>query len=100
MEKFCRALNETKNFFRFNIFGRNDFTVTFINELFCHLVMGRIKTTFIKRKTKELLKLHGEQFSTDFSSNKEVTDRTVIVPCKRLRNVIAGYMTRLKKKEM
>jgi len=61
--------------------------------------MGRIKTTFIKRKTKELLKTHGEKFSSDFTFNKEVTGRTVVVQSKKLRNVIAGYMTRLKRKE-
>ena len=61
--------------------------------------MGRIKTTFVKRKTKELLKLHGQDFSADFGKNKEVTNRTVKVHSKKLRNIIAGYMTRLKKKE-
>ena len=37
--------------------------------------MGRIKTTFIKRKTKELLATHGDKFSTDFSKNKELTNK-------------------------
>ena len=61
--------------------------------------MGRIKTKFIKRKTRELLKTHGEQFSVDFDSNKKVTSSTTKLASKKLRNVIAGYMTRLKKKE-
>ncbi|MBS3170040.1 30S ribosomal protein S17e [Candidatus Woesearchaeota archaeon] len=61
--------------------------------------MGRIKTTFIKRKTKELFKMYGDQFTTDFTANKEVVGKTVIVQCKKLRNIIAGYMTRLKKRE-
>ena len=61
--------------------------------------MGRIKTTFIKRKTKELLKLHGEKFSTDFTQNKEVTNSYTSVGSKKMRNVIAGYMTRLKQQE-
>lgn len=61
--------------------------------------MGRIKTTFIKRKTKELLKLHGDNFSKDFAKNKEIVPKYTEVHCKKLRNIIAGYMTRLKKKE-
>ena len=61
--------------------------------------MGRIKTTLIKRKTKELYKLHGEKFSTDFDQNKKVTNQYATVHSKKLRNVIAGYMSRLKKKE-
>ncbi|MBS3127252.1 30S ribosomal protein S17e [Candidatus Woesearchaeota archaeon] len=61
--------------------------------------MGRIKTTFIKRKTKELLALHGNAFTTDFEQNKVITARHTSVQSKKLRNIIAGYMTRLKKKE-
>lgn len=61
--------------------------------------MGRIKTTFIKRKTKELLKLHGDKFSKDFEKNKETVPKYSKVQCKKLRNIIAGYMTRLKKME-
>lgn len=61
--------------------------------------MGRIKTTFIKRKTKELLKLHGDKFTTDFSKNKETTAKHTTATSKKMRNVISGYMTRLKRKE-
>lgn len=60
--------------------------------------MGRIKTTFIKRRTKELLKMHGEHFTTDFSDNKVLVGRFAKVQSKKLRNIVAGYMTRLKKK--
>ncbi|MEW5896319.1 MAG: 30S ribosomal protein S17e [Nanoarchaeota archaeon] len=59
--------------------------------------MGRIKTTFIKRKTKELIKMHGDKFSTDFEQNKKLTASYANVFSKKLRNIIAGYATRLKK---
>jgi small subunit ribosomal protein S17e len=62
--------------------------------------MGRIKTTLIKRKTQELKALHGDNFTTDFSENKKLTNRYAKVECKKLRNIIAGYMTRLKRKEI
>jgi small subunit ribosomal protein S17e len=61
--------------------------------------MGRIKTTFVKRRTKELLKQHGGMFSTDFEENKKVTSSHTKLVSKKLRNIIAGYMTRLKKQE-
>jgi len=61
--------------------------------------MGRIKTTLIKRKTKEIMSKHGTQITTDFNKNKEVTNRLTTVSSKKLRNVISGYLTRLKKKE-
>ena len=61
--------------------------------------MGRIKTTFIKRKTRELRALHGEKFTTDFTENKKITDKFTKIGCKKIRNTIAGYMTRLKRAE-
>ncbi len=61
--------------------------------------MGRIKTTLIKRKTKELFKLHGDKFTTDFEQNKQLAAQHIVVSSKKLRNVIAGYMTRLKRQE-
>ena len=61
--------------------------------------MGRIKTTFIKRKTKELLHLHNDKFTTDFEQNKKLAGLYTSGGSKKLRNVIAGYLTRLKKQE-
>lgn len=61
--------------------------------------MGRIKTAFIKRKTKELLKKQGQFLTTDFAENKAQVNRYTTVSGKKLRNVIAGYISRLKKKE-
>ena len=61
--------------------------------------MGRIKTTLIKRKTKELLAAHGEKFTSDFDQNKKIIDKYTIVQSKKIRNVITGYMTRLKRRE-
>lgn len=72
---------------------------TFINNSSKSLIMGRIKTTLIKRKTKDLLKLHGEKFTTDFEQNKKLTNQYTSGGSKKIRNIIAGYMTRLKKQE-
>jgi len=60
--------------------------------------MGRIKTTFIKRKTKELIAEHSDKFTNDFTQNKKVTDQLATIHSKKLRNTVAGYATRLKKK--
>jgi len=45
------------------------------------------------------LKIHGEKFCTDFVKNKEVTNSYTSVGSKKMRNVVAGYMTRLKQQE-
>lgn len=58
--------------------------------------MGRIKSTLIKRTSKQLLQ--GEnRFTTDFDKNKKVL--VAGMPSKPMRNKIAGYITRLKKME-
>jgi len=61
--------------------------------------MGRIKTTLIKRVTLKLFKEHSDKFSTDFNKNKKEVEKLADVPSKKLRNIIAGYLTRLKQQQ-
>jgi small subunit ribosomal protein S17e len=61
--------------------------------------MGRIKTQLIKRVTNELMDRHGEEFTKDFEKNKELVVKFVSVPSKKIRNIIAGYVTRLVKEK-
>ena len=60
--------------------------------------MGRIKTVPIKRITHRLMELHSNEFTNDFEKNKQLVNKLVDVKSKRLRNVIAGYITRLANK--
>ena len=59
--------------------------------------MGRIKTQMIKRTTQEIIKKHPESIKDNFEENKKVVEEVSDVSSKKLRNIIAGYMTRLKK---
>lgn len=59
--------------------------------------MGRIKTQLIKRVTNDLMSQYGSEFKKDFDENKEIVQKHLDVPSKKIRNVIAGYMTRLKR---
>jgi|TARA_Y100000310_G_C20509438_1_gene728076 small subunit ribosomal protein S17e len=61
--------------------------------------MGRIKTQLIKRTTLKLLKTHRKSFNKNFKDNKQVVQELLNFPGKKLRNVIAGYATRLVKNE-
>ncbi|MDO8642639.1 MAG: 30S ribosomal protein S17e [Candidatus Woesearchaeota archaeon] len=60
--------------------------------------MGRIKTQLVKRKTYELLRKFSGKFSTDFDTNKLRVNEFIPDASKKLRNTIAGYLTRLVKK--
>ena len=61
--------------------------------------MGRIKTMLIKRTTREIIEKHGPEFTTNFDDNKKVLGLRLKISSKKMRNVIAGYVTRLKKIE-
>ncbi len=60
--------------------------------------MGRIKQKFIKNRAFELVESH-EQFTTDFKKNKEVLAEFADVHSKKIKNKVAGYITRLKKQK-
>ena len=61
--------------------------------------MGRIKTMQIKRISKRLLREHRKEITTDFQKNKKIIEQWVEIPSKKMRNVVAGYLTKLKKQE-
>lgn len=59
--------------------------------------MGRIKTTPIKRVSLELIKRYGPEFKRTFEENKVLVSKFAEIRSKKLRNVIAGYVTHLKR---
>ena len=61
--------------------------------------MGRIRTTLVKRVAKQLLDSKKYEFSTNFEKNKQILKQMQGFATKRLRNRVAGYITRLKKSQ-
>jgi len=61
--------------------------------------MGRVTTTMIKNMGEKLYREHKDEFTTDFQKNKEIVKKYVDIPSKKLRNIVAGYITSLKKRE-
>ena len=57
--------------------------------------MGRIKTQLVKRVTKQLVKGHRDQFKNNFNDNKKLISKFINIESKKMRNVIAGYVTRM-----
>jgi small subunit ribosomal protein S17e len=60
--------------------------------------MGRIKTKLIKRTVKRLMEENPGQFSDKFDNNKKKILEFANIPSKKIRNVVAGYLVRLTKK--
>lgn len=57
--------------------------------------MGRIKSTLVKRTAKELMRQM--EFTEAFDQNKKHLHNTM--PSKKIRNKIAGYISRLQRKK-
>ena len=55
--------------------------------------MGRIKSTLIKRTSRQLIKNSNESFGKTFEENKKTLGS--ILPSKKMRNKIAGYIARI-----
>jgi ribosomal protein S17E len=55
--------------------------------------MGKIKTAMVKKAARELLAREDLEFNKEFDHNKNMLGHTM--PSKKVRNKIAGYISRL-----
>ncbi len=58
--------------------------------------MGKVRTETVKRVSREVLRRFPEHFAGNWESDKQAVSELVATQSKRLRNRIAGYVTRLK----
>ncbi|HUK85319.1 MAG TPA: 30S ribosomal protein S17e [Candidatus Acidoferrum sp.] len=58
--------------------------------------MGKVKTDQVKRTGKELMHRFPTTFTTSFDENKRLVDSLTEGTTTRVRNQIAGYITRTK----
>ncbi|MCL1965561.1 MAG: 30S ribosomal protein S17e [Candidatus Bathyarchaeota archaeon] len=56
--------------------------------------MGKVKTEQIKRTGKELMTRFPNKFTSNFDENKKLVDTLTAGTTTRVRNKIAGYITR------
>jgi len=56
--------------------------------------LGNIRPTYIKRVAIELLKQYPNEFTDDYEQNKKKVSELTDVAYPRMRNRIAGYVTR------
>ena len=60
------------------------------------LIMGKIKSKMVKRSANSLIK-EGIEFTESFEKNKKILKDTM--PSKKLRNQMAGFLSKIKKQE-
>jgi len=57
--------------------------------------LGKVRPEKVKKIARELVKRYPEQFSTDFEGNKKFLGSIASIYSSKLKNQIAGYITRL-----
>jgi len=56
---------------------------------------GKVRTELVKKIARELVKRFPDKFTTDFETNKKLVEFLTNISSTKLRNRIAGYITRL-----
>jgi len=56
--------------------------------------MGTVKPAYIKNIAMELLRKYPEVWTGDFDANKKLVQELTNIKSKRVRNRVAGYITR------
>ena len=57
--------------------------------------LANVRSEKVKKIARELLKKYPDKFTADFEENKKVIASLAKIPTTKLRNNIAGYITRL-----
>lgn len=60
--------------------------------------MGNIRPTYIKRIAIELVEKYPDEFTSDFEHNKAKVKELTDASTTKIRNKIAGYVTRYRKR--
>jgi len=72
----------------------------FINDTwFFEFTVGRIKTQLIKRVSRDFFEMYKDKVQKTFEENKVIVQKLADIPSKKLRNIVAGYVTRLAKQQ-
>ena len=65
------------------------------NRLWRFESLGNVRPEQVKRVARELLRLYADKFTTNFNDNKKAIQSLTNISSTKLRNRVAGYVTRL-----
>lgn len=57
--------------------------------------MGKVRPEQVKKIARELVSRFPDRFTADFEENKKIVETLIETSSSKLRNRIAGYVTRL-----
>lgn len=59
---------------------------------------GRVRTKTVKNNSRKIVEKYYGKLTLDFQTNKKICDEIAVIPSKRMRNKIAGFVTHLMKR--
>ncbi|EUD64910.1 30S ribosomal protein S17e [Plasmodium inui San Antonio 1] len=80
------------------------YVLIFLSELYSfngqrvQEVQGRVRTKTIKRAARQIVEKYYAKLTLDFQINKKITEEVAIIPSKRMKNKVAGFVTHLMKR--
>jgi len=60
--------------------------------------MGRVRNKTIKKSARVIIEKYYTKLTHDFDTNKRICEEVAIIPSKKLRNKISGFVTHLMKR--
>ena len=60
--------------------------------------MGRVRTKTVKKASRHIIEKYYTKLTHDFHTNKRICEEIAIIPSKKMRNRIAGFITHLMKR--
>ncbi|KAK1444352.1 40S ribosomal protein S17 like protein [Babesia gibsoni] len=57
--------------------------------------MGGVRTKTVKRAARQIVEKYYGKLGLDFHFNKKVAEEVALIPSKRMRNKVAGFITHL-----
>eukprot|EP00690_Seculamonas_sp_ecuadoriensis_P000651 EC813305.1.p2 GENE.EC813305.1~~EC813305.1.p2 ORF type:complete len:135 (+),score=57.16 EC813305.1:23-427(+) len=60
--------------------------------------MGRVRTKTVKKAARLVIEKFYAKLTGDFQTNKRIVEEVAVLPSKKLRNKIAGFVTHLMKR--
>jgi small subunit ribosomal protein S17e len=60
--------------------------------------MGRVRTKTVKKAARVIIEKYYPRLTLDFDTNKKICEEIALIPSKRLRNKVAGFVTHLMKR--